>query len=76
MDTFLHGDCLFVISHDVPHGSFDLIYLASPLFTDKMQKGRKKWQPGAMEISSEDQNVLVWESCVIPWLIRRCENDV
>jgi len=31
-----------------------------------MQKGRKKWQPGAMEIPSEDQNVLVWESCVIP----------
>lgn len=51
-NTFYHGDCLFVLNHDIPVGSVDLIYLDPPFFTGKVQKGR--WQPGAMEVSFED----------------------
>ncbi|MBA7639019.1 hypothetical protein ES703_46675 [subsurface metagenome] len=54
-NTFYHGDCLFVLSHDIPAESVDLIYLDPPFFTGKIQKGTKKWQPGAMEISFEDR---------------------
>jgi len=53
-NTFYHGDCLFVLNHDVPAESVDLIYLDPPFFTGKIQKGTKKWQPGAMEVSFED----------------------
>jgi len=53
-NTFYHGDCLFVLIHDVPPESVDLIYLDPPFFTGKIQKGTNKWQPGAMEISFED----------------------
>lgn len=52
MNTFYHGDCLFVLRHDIPPESIDLIYLDPPFFTGKVQKG--KWQPGAMEVSYED----------------------
>ena len=52
MNVFYHGDCLFVLRHDVPPDSIDLIYLDPPFFTGKVQKG--KWQPGAMEVSFED----------------------
>lgn len=52
MNTFYHGDCLFVLTHDIPAESVDLIYLDPPFFTGKVQKG--KWQPGAMEVSFED----------------------
>lgn len=52
MNTFYHGDCLFVLRHDIPPESVDLIYLDPPFFTGKIQKG--KWQPGAMEVSFED----------------------
>jgi len=52
MNTFYHGDCLFVLRHDIPPESIDLIYLDPPFFTGKIQKG--KWQPGAMEVSFED----------------------
>lgn len=52
MNTFYHGDCLFVMRHDIAPNSIDLIYLDPPFFTGKVQKG--KWQPGAMEISYED----------------------
>lgn len=52
MNTFYHGDCLFVMKHDIAPESVDLIYLDPPFFTGKVQKG--KWQPGAMEISYED----------------------
>ena len=51
-NTFYHGDCLFVLTHDIPAESVDLIYLDPPFFTGKVQKG--KWQPGAMEVSFED----------------------
>ena len=54
MNTFYHGDCLFVLRHDIPKESVDLIYLDPPFFTGKVQKGTKKWQPGAMELSFED----------------------
>jgi DNA modification methylase len=54
MNTFYHGDCLFVLKHDITPESVDLIYLDPPFFTSKIQKGTKKWQPGAMEISFED----------------------
>lgn len=54
-NRFYHGDCLFVLNHDVPPESVDLIYLDPPFFTGKVQKGTKKWQPGAMEISFKDQ---------------------
>jgi DNA modification methylase len=52
VSTFYHGDCLFVMRHDIPPDSVDLIYLDPPFFTGKVQKGA--WQPGAMEISFED----------------------
>lgn len=51
-NTFYHGDCLFVLNHDVPSQSIDLIYLDPPFFTGKVQKG--KWHPGDMEVSFED----------------------
>jgi len=54
MNTFYHGDCLFVLQHDIAPESVDLIYLDPPFFTGKIQKGTKKWQPGAMEVSFED----------------------
>ncbi len=54
-NTFYHGDCLFVLTHDIPAESVDLIYLDPPFFTGQVQKGTNKWQPGAMEISFEDR---------------------
>jgi len=51
-NTFYHGDCLFVLEHDIDPESVDLIYLDPPFFTGKAQKG--KWKPEAMEISYED----------------------
>jgi len=54
MNTFYHGDCLFVMKHDIEPESVDLIYLDPPFFTGKVQKGTMKWQPGAMEVSYED----------------------
>ena len=51
-NVFFHGDCLFVMKHDIPAESIDLIYLDPPFFTGKTQKG--KWEPDAMEISFED----------------------
>jgi len=54
MNTFYHGDCLLVLKHDIPRESVDLIYLDPPFFTGKVQKGTKKWQPEAMELSFED----------------------
>lgn len=58
MNTFYHGDCLFVLQHDIPPESVDLIYLDPPFFTGKIQRG--KWQPGAMEVSFEDSKRF-WE---------------
>jgi len=52
MNTFYHGDCLFVMNHDILPDSVDLIYLDPPFFTGKIQKG--KWRPEAMEVSFED----------------------
>lgn len=54
MNAFYHGDCLFVMKHDIAPESVDLIYLDPPFFTGKIQKGTAKWQPGAMEVSYED----------------------
>jgi site-specific DNA-methyltransferase (adenine-specific) len=54
MNTFYHGDCLFVMNHDIEPNSIDLIYLDPPFFTGKVQKVTKEWQPGAMEVSYED----------------------
>lgn len=56
-NTFYHGDCLTVLSHDIRSGSIDLIYLDPPFFTGKVQKGTVKanaWMPEAMEVSYED----------------------
>ena len=55
MNTFYHGDCLFVLKHDIQLESIDLIYLDPPFFTGKIQKGTDKWHPEAMEISFEDR---------------------
>ena len=52
MNTFYHGDCLFVLKHDIQPETIDLIYLDPPFFTGKIQKGR--WRPEAMEVSYED----------------------
>ena len=54
------GDCLFVMKHDIPPNSIDLIYLDPPFFTGKTQKG-KVWMPEAMEIGYEDSKKF-WES--------------
>ena len=51
-NTFYHGDCLFVMKHDIAPGTIDLIYLDPPFFTGKIQKG--KWKPEAMEVSYQD----------------------
>ena len=52
MNTFYHGDCLFVLKHDILPESIDLIYLDPPFFTGKIQTGQ--WRPDAMEVSFED----------------------
>ncbi|MFH0941419.1 MAG: site-specific DNA-methyltransferase [Chloroflexota bacterium] len=52
MGKFYHGDCLFVLKHDIDPNSVDLIYLDPPFFTGKVQKG--EWRPEAMEVSYED----------------------
>lgn len=52
MNTFYHGDCLFVMNHDIPPESVDLIYLDPPFFTGKVQRG--EWRPEAMEVSYDD----------------------
>lgn len=52
MNTFYHGDCLFVMKHDITPQSVNLIYLDPPFFTGQVQKG--KWRPEAMEVSYED----------------------
>lgn len=54
MNKFYHGDCLFVMNHDIEPESVDLIYLDPPFFTGKVQKGTAKWTPEAMEVSYED----------------------
>jgi len=52
VNTFYHGDCLFVLKHDIQPETIDLIYLDPPFFTGQIQKG--KWRPDAMEVSFED----------------------
>ena len=51
-NVFYQGDCLFVMRHDIPDESIDLIYLDPPFFSGKVQKGT--WKPDAMEISYDD----------------------
>jgi len=51
-NTFYHGDCLFILRHDIATESIDLIYLDPPFYTGKIQKG--VWHPDAMEVSYED----------------------
>lgn len=51
-NVFYHGDCLFVMKHDIPDESIDLIYLDPPFFTGKVQKG--EWKPGDMQLSYDD----------------------
>lgn len=81
MNKFYHGDCLFVMNHDIAPESVDLIYLDPPFFTGKVQKGKAKWNPGAMEISFEDSrrfwgnadNVRVMREKAPAWLIHIAE---
>lgn len=47
------GDCLYVLNHDIPPESVDLIYLDPPFFTGAEQKG-EVWRPEAMPISFSD----------------------
>jgi site-specific DNA-methyltransferase (adenine-specific) len=54
MNKIFSGDCLFVMKHDIPEESVDLIYLDPPFFTGNIQKGEVDWEPGAMEISYDD----------------------
>lgn len=56
-NTFYHGDCLFVLNHDIEPESVDLIYLDPPFFTGKTQteKWRTEWHPDIMEVSFEDR---------------------
>ena len=57
-NVFYHGDCLFVMKHDIPAESVDLIYLDPPFYNTGVQrpgvKYPEKWNPGLMEISYED----------------------
>lgn len=71
MNIFYHGDCLFVLKHDILPDSIDLIYLDPPFFTGKIQKGTKKWQPGYMEISFEDSKKFWGESKKIEAMRKR-----
>ena len=54
MSKIFSGDCLFVMKHDIPTGSIDMVYLDPPFFTGQIQRGEIDWKPGAMEISFED----------------------
>jgi len=54
VNQFYHGDCLFVMRHDIEPESIDLIYLDPPFFTGQVQKGKLRWEPGAMECTYED----------------------
>ena len=82
MNKFYHGDCLFVMNHDIAPESVDLIYLDPPFFTGKVQKGKAKWNPGAMEISFEDSkrfwgnadNARIMREKAPPWLIHIAES--
>jgi hypothetical protein len=42
VSTFYHGDCLFVMRHDIPPESVDLIYLDPPFVTGKVQTGTRR----------------------------------
>lgn len=52
-NVFYHGDCLFVMKHDISSKSVDLIYLDPPFISGKVQKG-SSWEPGSMEMSFDD----------------------
>lgn len=52
IEKLYHGDCLFVLRHDIQPDSVDLIYLDPPFFTGTVRKGTG--QPGEMEISFDD----------------------
>ena len=41
-NVFYHGDCLFVMNHDIEPESVDLIYLDPPFFTGEVQEGSNK----------------------------------
>lgn len=76
-NTFYHGDCKFVMEHDIVPESVDLIYLDPPFFTGQIQRGTAKWHPEAMEISFDDsrrfwgntEKVRVMRSKAPEWLI-------
>ena len=53
-NCFYHGDCLFVMKHDIPAESVDLIYLDPPFFGTGVQKGEVEWNPGMIQISYDD----------------------
>lgn len=44
-NIFYLGDCLFVMNHDIPAESIDLIYLDPPFFGTGIQKGEVDWKP-------------------------------
>jgi DNA modification methylase len=62
LNKFYHGDCKFVLQHDIEPNSIDLIYLDPPFFTGKVQKGVNKWNPSLMEVSYEDSKKFWGES--------------
>jgi site-specific DNA-methyltransferase (adenine-specific) len=62
MNKFYHGDCKFVLQHDIEPDSIDLIYLDPPFFTGKVQRGINKWNPSLMEVSYEDSKKFWGES--------------
>jgi site-specific DNA-methyltransferase (adenine-specific) len=64
-NTFYHGDCKFVMEHDIEPNSIDLIYLDPPFFTGKVQKGTAKWNPAEMEVSYEDSKKFWGESAKV-----------
>ena len=61
-NVFYHGDCLFVMKHDIPAESIDLIYLDPPFFTGQVQKPKSPekaaekydWNPAAMQMTYDD----------------------
>lgn len=65
-NTFYHGDCKFVLEHDIGIESVDLIYLDPPFYTGQVMSGEvkvtnegivhsnPKWNPESMEVSYND----------------------
>ena len=58
-NVFYHGDCLFVMKHDIPAESIDLIYLDPPFFGTGVQKSSESGYLFKWNTSSFNEKNLV-----------------